>query len=204
MRPCDIFLNQRGNLLGNHGFVPDAGCLERTASGNIVIYHYSRSNHIENILSADGGLNARLNVVHCEVAPEFEGCFLAEALLEPLPSWICDSPYFGDLGMEMMKAYVGNTLLRIELPPDFPNLFIADTAHNFDCKHLRRKGTSALHLGYDCSSGQEVCKAEINSYVPLLQYHGGHVAPNVKIIRYGEGIVVPSRYITINKIQPLA
>lgn len=183
MRKCDIFLNERGHLLGEHGFISDAGRVERTINGNIVFYHYSHQENLEKIFSPNNGLWARLNVVHCDIALEFVGSYLVEALLEPLPIWVNCSPYFGDLGLEMMKAYVGNILLRIEVPPDFPNLYVADTTHNFECKHLERRERVALDLDYDCRTGHESCKAEINSYIPLLQYNGGHVAPNIKVIR---------------------
>jgi hypothetical protein len=137
-------------------------------------------------------------VVHCDVAPEFVGSYLVEALLEPLPKWATESPYFGDFGLEMLRAYVGDVLLRIKVPQDSPGLYVADIAHNFECKHLQKRGGAALDLGYDCRTGHEVCKAEIHSYVPLLDYCGGHVMPNVKVVRQGEGVAIPSEFISLS------
>ena len=42
MRPCEVFLRERGVLLGDHGFTPDPGRLETTDS-TIVFYHYTRA-----------------------------------------------------------------------------------------------------------------------------------------------------------------
>lgn len=201
-RPCEPFLQERGHLLGDHGFLADPSRVEYSAEGNIVFYHYTHRQHLDAILAPGRGLHARLPVVHCDVAPEFVGCYLVEGLLEPVPTWLRQSPYFGDLGLEMMRAYVGDTLLCIEVPATFPGLYVADAAHNFDCKHQDRRGRSALGLGYDCRTGEEVCRAEIYSYVPLPQYQGGHVAPNVKVVRQGEGIAVPSVCISLAIIQP--
>lgn len=202
-RPCDLFLQERGHLLGDHGFIADPGRAEYTAEGNIVFYHYTYRRHLDAILAPGSGLWARLPVVHCDVAPEFVDCHLVEGLLEPLPTWLWQSPYFGDLGLEMMHTYVGDTLLRIEVPASLPGLYVADAAHNFECKHQERRGHSTLGLSYNCQTGEEVCRAEIYSYMPLQQYQGGHVAPNVKVVRQGEGIAIPQRWISLPPTQPL-
>jgi hypothetical protein len=102
-----------------------------------------------------------------------------------------------------VRAYVGNLLLRIEVPIDFPGLYVADYAHSLECKHMERSGHAVLGLGYDCTTGQECSKAYLHSYVPLAEYRGGHVAPVVQMIRRGAGIVVPSRLITVADQQPL-
>lgn len=203
MRLCEAFLNEPGNLLGDHGFTPDPGRVERTASGSIILYHYSRQEHLKKILAPGGGLRALLPVVDSAERPRFKGLHLVEAFLEPLPNWVSACPYYGDLTQEMMRAYVGNVLLRIELPSDFPRLYVADYAHTLECKFLDKRGGRPLNLDYDCRTGREACTADANSYVPLLEYKGGHVAPNVKIVRSGEGIAVPSQFICICEEQPL-
>ncbi|NJK75679.1 MAG: hypothetical protein HC942_18770 [Microcoleus sp. SU_5_6] len=152
------------------------------------------------------GLRAQLPVVLADDVPFLRGHYLVEAFLDPLPMWIVNSPYFDDLGLELMRTYVGNVLLQITLPPDLLavlDIYVADTAHNFECKYQRWRGQSVLKLGYDCQTGKEVCQAEVNSYIPLSNYQGGHVAPGVKITRSGEGIVVPSQYIAVCDRQPL-
>jgi hypothetical protein len=203
MRPCDLFLQQRGVLLGDHGFQADPGRVERTPDARIVFYHYSQAEALDRIFAPGGGLRARLPVADGSTTPRFAGYHLVEGLLEPLPRWLTASPYFGDLGLAMMRAYVGDVLLRIEVPDDFPDLYVADAAHNFECKHLDRRGRAALQLGYDCSTGHEVCTAEVNSYIPLTEYNGGHVAPNVKVLRRGEGIAIPREHISVAAVQPL-
>ena len=126
MRPCEVFLRERGVLLGDHGFTPDPGRLETTDS-TIVFYHYTRAEKVETVLEAGSGLWARLRVL--SEHPDLAGLHLAEGLLEPLPKWMTDSPYFGDLGYEMLKKYVGDLLLRVEVPRDFPGLYVADYGH---------------------------------------------------------------------------
>ena len=132
-------------LLGDHGFTPDPGRLETTGS-TIVFYHYTRPEKVDRVLEAGSGLWAHLRVV--SPPPELEGHHLAEGLLEPLPMWMTDSPYFGDLGLEMLKKYVGDLLLRVEVPRDFPGLYVADFGHTLELKHLRRRGRLVLDLGY--------------------------------------------------------
>ncbi len=187
-------------LLGDHGFTPDPGRLE-TAGSTIVFYHYTRPEKVDQVLEAGSGLWARLAVLsgHQDLA----GLHLAEGLLEPLPMWMTDSPYFGDLGLEMLKKYVGDLLLRVEVPCDFPGLYVADFGHMLEWKHLSRRGSLVLDLGYDTATGHEVVRAETNSYVPAAGYRGGHLAPEVKATRTGQGIVVPAEYIEVCAVQPL-
>ena len=147
------------------------------------------------------GLWARLRVI--SEHEDFAGLHLAEGLLEPLPRWMTDSPYFGDLGLEMLKKYVGDLLLRVEVPRDFPGLYVADFGHALELKHLSRRGRLVLDVGYDTATGHEVVRAETNSYVPAAAYRGGHLAPVVKAKREGQGIVVPADYIEVCDVQPL-
>ena len=109
-------MRQRGVLLADHGFIPDPGRIEVTDS-TVVFYHYTRDERAERVLEAGGGLWARLPVVLAP--PGLEGCYLVEGLLEPLPLWMTGSPYFGDLGFEMLREFVGDLLLRVEVPRDF-------------------------------------------------------------------------------------
>jgi len=197
-----LFLNDWGQLLGDHGFIPDPGTIERTANG-VVLYHYTHPEHVDAILAPDSGLRARIYVNYSELSAEFTEGAMAEGFLEPFPQWLAASPYFGDLGIEMMRAFVGNFLLRIVVPKDFPGLYVADCAHVLECKHVERRGSPVLGLGYDCTTGRECTKAYLNSYMPLGDYRGGHVAPVVQMIRREAGIVVPSRFITKADQQPL-
>ena len=203
IRKCEVFLRQAGEYLGQHGFTSDPGQVERTDDGGFVFYHYTRQKHLEQIIAPGSGLRARLSVVYGEYFPHLKGHHLAEGFLEPLPQWITSSPYFGDLGLKMMRAYVGDILLRIEVPADFPGVYVADAAHNFEGMHFHFRGKTALNLGYDCQTGHEVMRSEVNSYVPMRDYEGGHVAPNVKATRFGPGIVVPCQYISVCELQPL-
>ena len=62
MRRCEIFLRERGVLLGDHGFTPDPGRLETTGS-TIVFYHYTRPEKADKVLEEGSGLWARLRVL---------------------------------------------------------------------------------------------------------------------------------------------
>ena len=193
-------MRQRGVLLADHGFIPDPGRIELTDS-TVVFYHYTRDERAERVLEARSGLWARLPVVLAPLG--LEGHYLVEGLLEPLPLWMTGSPYFGDLGFEMLREFVGDLLLRVEVPRDFPGLYVADYAHALEGKHVSRRGRPALDLGYDTSTGREMVRSETNSYVPAAQYRGGHLAPSLKVTRRGEGLAVPAKYIAVSDVQPL-
>lgn len=203
MRPCEPFLQQRGLLLGEHGYTADPGQVERGPDGSFIFYHYTRPERLDAIFAEDSGLWARLPVVEADQEPDYLD-YLVEGFLEPLPRWLTHCPYFGDLGAEMMRQYIGTLLLRIQVPADFPGLYVADYAHILECKQSERRGQTALDLGYDCRTGHEVCRAEVNSYVVLSRYRGGHIAPNVKAVRRGEGLAIPNQYLSIHAYQPLA
>ncbi len=114
-----------------------------------------------------------------------------------------ESPFFGDIGFKMLGESVGDLLLRVEVPRNFPGLYVADFAHVLEAKHVRRRGWPALDLGYDTSTGREVTRSDANSFVPAIEYRGGHLAPIVKATRRGTGIAVPARYIAVSDVQPL-
>ncbi|GAC1642906.1 MAG: hypothetical protein NVS9B11_11840 [Candidatus Dormibacteraceae bacterium] len=199
-----MFLRSWRIRLGEHRFQTDPSNVERSADGGVVYYRYTHRGHLSDILAPTGGLYARLPVVGGEQSPEFEGRYITEGLLEPLPRWLGASPYFGDLGLDMLRKVAGDVLLRIELPVGFPGLYVADFAHTLECAHLQRHGRSALGLGYDCRNGVEATTAYLHSYVPIEDYEGGHVAPVVTIVRRGQGIAVPSHFVSIATAQPLA
>ena len=97
----------------------------------------------------------------------------------------------------MLREYVGGVLLRVCVPLDFAGLYVADFAHSLECKYHDRNGRLAMGLGYDLQTGREVTQAYVNSWIPLDEYVGGHVAPIVEATREGPGLVVPSRFIEI-------
>ena len=200
-RFADEFINNRGVLLRDKGFQTDKQEIEHTQNSNIVFYHYTREDHLEQVLS--NGLFAYRPVTCPKLPEDFVGFYLVEGFLEPLPKWLTESVYFGNLGIDMVREYIGNVLLRIEIPVDFQNVYIADYAHILECKHLDARGTSPLELGYKCNTGHETTQAYINSYVSIESYKGGHIAPVVQILRKDKGITVPSKYIKISNIQPL-
>jgi hypothetical protein len=129
---------------------------------------------------------------------------MVEGLLSPLPQWLTASPYFGDLGIEMFRLYIGSVLLRIEVPLTFQDLYIADYAHILECKHFKHRGIAPLNLGYDCRTGHEVTRAYVHSYIRALDYVGGHVAPVVQAVRKDTGIAIPCKYIHIAELQPMS
>ncbi len=200
MRPCEVFLNKRGELLADHGYLPDPSRV-RLVDGAIRFYHYARRDRVEKILAADGGLWARLRVV--SDWEDHAGLYLVEGLLDPLPLWMTDSPYFGNFGLFMLRQYVGDLLLEITVPCDFPGLYVVDDAHWAECKHILRRGRPVLNLGYDTTNGKEGCLADVNSYIPAANYQGGHVMPRMKATRRGPGIAIPPEYIKVCAQQPL-
>lgn len=196
-------MNTRWQLLSHYGYRPDPGSLERSPGG-CVLYHYTRRERLEQVFAADSGLHARLPVLASELTPEFKDCYVVEGLLNPLPHWLTASPYFGSVGIEMFKEYIGDVLLQIELPLGIADVYVADYAHILECKHLDRRGMASLNLGYDCRTGHEAIRAYVHSYIPALDYAGGHIAPVVQVVRKGEGIAIPCKYIRIADIQPLS
>lgn len=200
---ANIFLHHPAQRLADYGFYADPGRVTFTDDGRIVFYHYTHPSACDHIFAPGSGLRARLPVVDGDAVTALRGLYLVEGLLDPLPQWISHSPYFADLGLELMRAYVGTLLLQITVPTTFPGLYIAEAAHNMECKHQHRRNRPALYLGYDCRTGHDACRAEALSYIPLTDYVGGYVAPNVKATRMGPGLVIPREYLAVCPIQPL-
>ncbi len=198
-RICDLrlgeeFLNNRGRCLSLHGFVSDAGKLERDEEG-FCFYHFTREDRLEKVLAE--GLSAHRTIGYLPA-----GQTIAEGFLVPLPIWLQGSPYFGDLGFELFEKYVGKVLLRIRLPLDIENVYIADYAHMLEVKHETRRGSAPLGLGYDASSGKECNLAYYYSYVKLMEYKDSYLCPVAQFIREGSGVVIPSGCIEVCECQP--
>lgn len=203
MRLGEHFLQHKGMSLSQFGYKPDPGLVEFTGSGKIVFYHYTREEHVERILSPGSGLYAWRQVDCPNLPEELTGCFLTEGFLEPLPLWLTDCPYFGDLGLELVKQHIGNLLLIIELPRHYQGLYVADYAHVLEEKHHTLRGTAPLQLGYDLRTGREITQAYVHSYIPAVQYESVHIAPVMQAVRKGAGVAIPSDYIRLAEEQPL-
>lgn len=189
--------------LSSISYTPDPGLIEYTNNGNIVLYHYTYEDRLDQIFAENGGLLARLKVDNNPEPPEeFVGCYKVETFLEPLPKYFTSCPYFGNFGLEMVRKFIGNYLLRIELPTNYINVYIADYAHIFECKHQSIKGETRLNLGYNCNNGKEATQAFINSFIEFSQYGGVHIAPAAQLIQKGKGIIIPNEFISISSVQP--
>lgn len=202
MRLGEEFLRDKGLYLGDKGFKIIPHKVEFSEK-SFIFYHYTYKNFLENIFAKDNGLYARRPVSCPNIPDEFCGCYMVEGFLEPLPKWLTDDFYFRNLGMELTKHFIGNVLLKIELPKDFDGLYVGDYAHVLECKYNKYRGTSPLGLGYDMSNSREASQAYVNSYVPAISYKCKHIAPVVQVICKGKGIAVPNEYLSICKIQPL-
>ena len=195
-RPGGIFRDRWGVSLSSRGFMADPD--------RVAFSHFARPEHLPAILAPADGLLARRPVVNDARAPAFLDTRLAEGFLRPHPRWLAGSRYFGDLGLELVRAYIGGVLLRTAVPADLPAPYVAEFAHALECKHATRRGRPTLGLGYDCANGREALQAYLHSYVPLADYRGTYLAPVVRATRRGPGIVVPSRFIRVADVQPLA
>ncbi|MBP1080815.1 MULTISPECIES: hypothetical protein [Bacillus] len=200
-RLADEFLTNKGMTLGEKGFQTDTQLVETLPNSNIVFYHFTKEDKLESIFS--NGLYSYRPVACPKPPQEFEHCYLVEGFLEPFPKWLKQNIYFGNLGIESVQNYIGNVLLRIEVPFDYPGIYIADYAHVIECKYWRITGKQPLGLGYHCQNGYEATQAYVNSYIPIKDYIGGHLAPVVQVLRRNRGITIPDRYISISSIQPL-
>lgn len=196
-------LSQHGLLLGEHGFQIGADPTFPQSDHSLIFYHYTYEDRPDPILSKNGGLYA-YRPVACPQPPEpLKTAYLTEAFLEPLPKWLTEHAHFKNLGLQMVGRYIGTVLLRIEVPSDFPGLYVADFAHILECKYYDRHGVFPLGLGYNCQNGHHATQGYVNSYIPVQTYRGGHLAPVVQAVRQGPGIVIPSAYISVSSIQPL-
>ncbi|MCI1696132.1 hypothetical protein [Aneurinibacillus aneurinilyticus] len=107
---------------------------------------------------------------------------------------------FRESWMGLVQECIGNVLLHIEVPLDFPKVYIADYAHVLECRCFDEKGNSPLGLGYQCQTGNEVAQAYVNSYIPIKDYRGGHIAPVVQVLGKDNRIIIPNKYISISNV----
>ncbi|GBF75139.1 hypothetical protein PA598K_03524 [Paenibacillus sp. 598K] len=190
-------------MLRDLGFRGAADVLSFDEKGHFVFYHYTHEERLDAIFATGSGLRAWRPVACPNPPTELAETFLVEGFLSPLPEWLSHDPYFQDLGMTMVRRYVGAILLQVALPPDFPGLYVADFAHILECKYAEQHGSGPLGLGYDCSNGQHPTQGYVHSYIPLASYRGGHVAPVVQAVRRKSGIAIPNQYLSICSRQPL-
>jgi hypothetical protein len=204
-RRCEVFLQQRGALLGQHGYAADNTPVERTSRG-IVFYHYTWSKRLAQITDEGSGLLAYQTIAarYSPFASDLEGCRQVSGFLEPLPRWLTQCPYFGDFGMRHLQKCIGTLLLRIQVPPDFPGLYVRDYAFQMEELCFRQNGREPLGLGFNHKTWKDESHATLNSFVPLNDYRGGHVAPVLTVTREGEGIVIPRESISVCDVQPLS
>ena len=199
----DRFLNQRGELLGDHGFQDDPGRPLWRPDGGLTFWHYTRRNRLPLILGTAGGLWARKRAFFStERTPEFEGRYTVEGFLDPKPQWLDDSPYFGGEGGRRWRGWIGDVLLRVDLPPGFQDVWVADHGHPLEVVAVQSGKPAPLRLGYDCRTGHEANRAYAHSLVPVQTYTGGHLAPVVTVMRPGPGIAIPRACISVAEIQP--
>lgn len=201
-RKGEVFLRNRGLYLGDHGFEPDPGRVGY-ADEEVVFYHYTRQEHLDSIFAAGGGLRARVAMVPTDLTPEFVGIYCVNGFLEPVPRWLANCPHFGDFCLELFKRVAGDLLIEVRVPANWPGLYVVDNAHWIEGYHIKQRGDARLKLGYVTATGRESARATTHSTVPLRDYHGGHVCPNIQATRRGEGIAIPSVYLRIADEQPL-
>ena len=202
-RPGERFLSRRGEVLGDYGFEDDPGRPEWRADGGLTFWHYTRRNRLSLILGTAGGLRARKRAFFStELTPEFEGLYTVEGFLDTKPRWLDDSPYFGGEGGRRWRGWIGEVLLRVDLPPGFQGVWVADWGHPLDVMAVQRGEPSPLGLGYDSRTGHEANRAYAHSVVPIETYSGGHLAPVVTVMRPGPGIAIPRVCVSVAEVQP--
>lgn len=203
-RRCEVFLQQRGALLGQQGYAADNTLVERTSRG-IVFYHYTWSKRLAEIMNEGSGLLAYQTIAarYSPFVSDLEGSRQVSGFLEPLPCWLTQCPYFSDFGMRHLQKCIGTLLLRIEVPQDFPGLYVRDYAFQMEELCFRQNGGEPLGLGFNHKTWKDEGRATLNSFVPLDDYKGGHIAPVFTATRQGEGIVIPREFISVCDVQPL-
>jgi hypothetical protein len=199
----DRFLNQRGELLGNCGFEDDPGRPEWRSDGGLTFWHYARQERLEFIFGTAGGLKAgRPAFFSTELTPDFDGLYMVEGFLDPKPRWLDDSPHFGGEGGRRWRGYIGDVLLRLDLPRGFRGVWVADYGHPLEVNAVQQGKPSPLSLGYDSRTGHEANRAYAHSLVPVETYTGGHLAPIVTVMRPGPGIAIPRSCVSVAEVQP--
>jgi hypothetical protein len=196
----DIFLAQRGQFLSDAGFVSDGALPERVDGGGLVFYHYTRPESVAAVLSE--GLRAS-RMLRCPHPPDdLAGRYLVEGFLVPFPSWLTGCLTFGDLGLRLTREYIGDTLLRVAIA-DASQCYVADYAHKMEIRHYQETGDRVLKRAYDLSGPGDIRQAYVNSFVPIREYDGGHVAPVVQVLHDTEGVAVPASALEVCVDQPI-
>lgn len=195
------FLEQEGLRLGNYVEVEEGA--PELAGGMLTLYHYTHAGRLDSIFSPGGGLHAQRPVACPQVPVLYQDRYLVEGFLQPLPNWLTNCPYYGNLGYKLMRQYIGDVLLEVVLPVDEFLIAVADYAHILFCKQKETGESAGLPLEYDCRNGRESTQAYVNSYIPVKEFVGGHICPVVQVMRKGEGLAIPNRCIRIAKRQPL-
>ncbi len=196
----DSFLTTRGLLLRDAGLADDASRPER-ADGGYVFYHYTHADRVDVVLRE--GLRAGRAVNCSSPPPDVAGAYVTTGFLAAAPDWLEECPYFGDLGRRLVRQYVGDTLLRVVAPAS-SRCYVADYAHKLELRHYQETGRLVLGRGYDLSSRDDIRQAYTNSYIPIAEYDGGHVAPAVELLIDAPGIAVSPEWIEICPTQPFA
>jgi len=198
----DVFLTNRRLRLSDFGFQPDPG-KPAPLQNTICFYHFTQRECCESVLRE--GLQALRPVVCPRIPAEFNNKFLVEGFLEPLPKWLSNCPHFGDLGLRLTRHYIGNVLLRVELPLiALQSVYVADYAHKMEIRHFQESGLRILKRNYDLRSPDDIRQAYVLSYTPIADYTGGFVAPVVQFLNEGPGIAIPPSCISLHTKQPLA
>ena len=202
-RAGERFLSRRGELLGDLGFEDDPGRPHWRPDGGLTFWHYSRRSRLPLILGTAGGIKARRRAFFStDLTPDFDEMYMVEGFLEPKPQWLDDSPYFGGEGGYRWRGWIGEALLRLDLPAGFQGVWVADYAHPMETKAVQNGRRAPLNLGYDRRTGHEANRAYAHSLAPITTYRGGHLAPVVTVMRPGPGIAVPRACVSVAELQP--
>jgi len=87
--------------------------------------------------------------------------------------------------------------------PETARCYVADCAHKLQRRHYQDTGERVLPRQYDLSGPDDVRQAYVNSYVPIEDYNGGHVAPVCQLVLDAPGIAVPPGRIAVCRQHPL-
>ncbi|MGG4398110.1 hypothetical protein ABEX25_27850 [Paenibacillus thiaminolyticus] len=96
-----LFLDQEGLRLGDYVEAEEGA--PKLAGGMLTFYHYTHADRLDSIFSPGGGLHAQRPVACPQVPEPFQDSYLVEGFLQPLPKWLTNCPYFGNLGYKLMR-----------------------------------------------------------------------------------------------------